>query len=206
MTLTDTMYWLAAAAALVAGIAALARYRTAATIAALIGCIAVGLYVYEAYRPAPTEPDSAETAAPDNLQLGMPGVPIGWSRLYINTVLVAAPGKPANIATLSIMGRNNGGEVIKLDEAYFLSRIDGTRLDTKIDLGGRRFKVADTIPIPPGGLFFVLSDPIGSPNIGLTPDDFLKRWASLDFVVRYAGTTQTIPFDRDMVLSSLPKP
>jgi hypothetical protein len=206
MALTDTIYWLAVAAAIIAAVAALARYRRTATAAALIGCAAVGLYAYEAYRPAQSEAGNVGTATPDNPQLDMQGIPIGWSRLYINAVPVSAPGKPANITTLSIMGRNTGSAPIKLDEAYFLSRIDGTKLDAKVDLGGRRYKLADMAPIPPGGLFFVLSDPIGPANIGLTADDFLKTWASLYFVGRYAGSTQKIPFDRDMVLASLPRP
>jgi len=138
-------------------------------------------------------------------QWGLQGEPLGWSRLYINNTVISV-SKQDNIFTLTIMGGNVSDQEIKLDEAYFLSGIDGSRLDAKIGWAGAVYKVQEIKPIPAGALLFILSDAIGPANVGLSQDEFLKKWAIVTFVAKYNGTTQRIPFDRDAVKSMLPKP
>jgi hypothetical protein len=69
-----------------------------------------------------------------------------------------------------------------------------------------QYKIQDIKPIPPGAFLFILSDPIGPPNVGLTQDDFFRKWAIIYFVAKYNGITQRIPFDQEAVKSMLPQP
>jgi hypothetical protein len=202
----DLSFWLAVAAALVAIIAAIAHLRAVAAVAALFGLAAAGLTAYANLHRGAVNSQVTQGAESQTLRTATQSGPIQWSRLSINTIPAAAPGKPPNIATLGIIGINNGKEAIKIDDAYFLSGVDGTRLDATIDFGGSRKKPSDMTPIPPGGLFFVLSNALGRPNLGLAETEFLKTWASLTFVIGFDGTSKRIRFDQDMISEILPKP
>ena len=94
---------------------------------------------------------------------------------------------------------------MKLDDAYFLSGIDGTRLDAKIGWGGNSYKVQDIRPIPAGAMFF-MSASFGRPGLGLSQEDFLQKWAITILVVVQNGVTQRVEFDQEKMKSLLPKP
>jgi hypothetical protein len=203
---SDLSFWLAVAGAVVAIVAAIAHLRAVAAMAALFGLAAAALAAYGNLEKEPGIPGAVRGTEAEGSRTAVQSGPIQWSRLSINTVPAAAPGKPPNIATLGIIGTNTGDQAIKIDDAYFLSGVDGTRLDATIDFAGSRKKPADMTPIPAGGLFFVLSNALGRPNLGLTEAEFLKTWGSLTFVVRFDGTSKRIRFDQDMVAEILPKP
>lgn len=200
----DLFLWVAVAAVLIAVAASIFRYRVIALAAALFAGGAVVLDYYGTYQGVPVAPEvpaDRESTAPE-----AHGSPVAWSRLYIDSASNPQPGKPANISGFSIAGTNVGSEDLKLEEVYFVSGVDGTRLDVRIGRDGVRYKIQDLAPLPPGAFFFVVSDPIGPPNAGLSPDDFLKTWATIHFVAKYNGRTQEIEFDRKTVESLLPKP
>jgi hypothetical protein len=197
MALKGRVFWVAAAASLMAAAASLGRYRLIATTAALITVGAIAVAYYEHHQRLSTD----AAVAPRVAQKG----PVTWSRLYINGAAVSQDGTPSNISTLSIAGTNVSAQDIKLDEAYFLSAVDGTKLRTRIGRGGGRYEIQDASPLPPGAFFFVVSDAIGPADRGLSPDNFLKTWSTIYFVVKYNGTTQKIEFDRDTVESTLAK-
>jgi hypothetical protein len=200
----DVFLWGAIVAVVVAIAASIARYRIIALAAALIAGGAALLDHYGNNHGAPAVPEVS--ADRDTAPVEPHGSPVSWSRLYIDSTLDPKSAKPANIAALSIAGTNVGGADLKLEAAYFVSGIDGTKLDVRIGRDGMRYKVQDLSPLPPGAFFFVVSDPIGPTNAGLSIDDFLKTWAMISFVVKYNGTTQTIEFSRGTVESLLPKP
>lgn len=196
--------WVGVAALVVAVAASIARYRVVALAAALIAGGAVLLDHYgtnEGARPLPEV-----SADRDSTPMEPHGSPVSWSRLYIDSTPDPKSAKAANIAALSIAGTNVGSGDLKLEEAYFVSGIDGTKLDVRIGRDGTRYKIQDLGPLPPGAFFFVASDPIGPTNAGLSADDFLKTWATISFVVKYNGATQTVEFGRETVESLLSKP
>jgi hypothetical protein len=200
----DVLLWAAVATALIALTALIARYRIIALAAALFAGAAVLVDFYGNYQDAPTGPE--ESADRDSPAMQAQGTPVAWSRLYIDSTSDPQSRKPANISALSIAGTNVGKEAIKLDEAYFVSGVDGNRLNARIGRDGMRYKVQDLGPLPPGAFFFVVSEPIGPTNAGLNPGDFLKTWATIYFVAKYNGSTQRIAFDRRTVESLLPTP
>jgi hypothetical protein len=197
MALKGKVFWVAAAASLVAAIASAGRHRAkaAAAAAVLIALGATALVYYEHSRALPTGSGAVQA----RIQTG----PVTWSRLYINGAPASQTEKPSNISSISIAGTNVGSEEIKLDDAYFLSGVDGTKLNVQIGRGGRRYKIQDVSPLPPGAFFFVVSDPIGPKDQGLSPDNFLKTWSTIYFVVKYNGSTQKIEFDQEAVESML---
>ena len=198
MALRGRVFWVAAAASLIAAAASAGRYRVivtaAAAVVALVAAGAIALVYYQHHQPLPSSADVVQAR-----QTG----PVTWSRLYINSAAASQSGAPANIAALSIAGTNTGSQEIKLDDAYFLSGIDGTKLSVQIGRGGGRYKIQNVSPLPPGAFFFVVSDPIGPKDQGLSPDNFLKTWGTIYFVVKYNGTTQKIEFDQETVESTL---
>lgn len=198
--MTDGIFVIAAAAVLIVIAASISRYYVVAIIAALVGggSIALDRYADVGQPPPP--------AAGDSVRMGFHGSPVAWSRLYINSAAASQPGQPSNVSTLSIMGNNVSEREIKLDEVYFLRDLDGTKLNVQIGWGGVRYKIRDIRPLPPGALFFVVSDPLGRADGGLSASEFLKTWATISFVAKYNGTTQTIEFDRQTVEAALPKP
>jgi len=200
MTLKGKAFWVAAAASLIAAAASAGRYRVIATAAAATALVIAGtiaLVYYEHYQPFPTSAAVVQT----RIQTG----PVTWSRLYFNSTSASQTETPSNISTLSIAGTNVGAQEIKLDDAYFLSGVDGTKLGARIGRGGGRHEIKNTSPLPPGAFFFVVSDPIGPKDQGLSPDNFLKTWSTIYFVVKYNGTTQKIEFDQETVASMLTK-
>lgn len=142
----------------------------------------------------------------ENLQTLRHGSSMQWSKLYINRTAASQPGTVSNISTLGIMGTNVGDRGIKLNEVYFLCGVDERKLNTQIGRGGARYKIRDIGPLPPGALFFVVSDPLGPTDDGLSLSEFLKSCATVSFVAKYNGTTEQIDFDRQTVESALPKP
>ena len=199
----DTYLWAAVAALVIAVAASVARYRIIALVAALIAGGAVLVDYYGNSQGATVAPEAPVDG--DSRAVESPGSPVSWSRLYLDTTSEPQPGKPATISSLSIAGTNVSSKDIKLDEVYFVSGVDGTKLNVQIGRDGMRYKVQDLRPLPPGAFFFVVSDPIGPANAGLSADDFLKTWATISFVAKYNGATQQIEFDQKTVQSLLPK-
>jgi hypothetical protein len=183
-----------AVAALISLAARVARYYFIAIIAALIGA---GVITYDFYRGSHQLPAGDETIRGSSLQ---------WSRLYVGSAAACKSGTVLNVSTVGIMGTNVGDAKVKLDEAYFLCGIDERRLNAQIGRGGARYKIADVGPLPPGAPFFVVSDPLGPVDAGLTPSEFLKTCATVSLVVKCNGTTQQIDFDWRTIESVLPKP
>jgi len=196
--MTNWIVVVAVAAALTALAAVFARHYAIAMIAALVGA---GIIIHDRYGDFQQLPAGGETVLARRDEN-----PVEWSRLYINSAGASQPGTVVNISALGIMGTNVSNEEIKLDEVYFLCGLDGTKLNAQIGRGGARYKARDLGPLPPGALFFVVSDPLGPTDAGLSPSEFLKTWATIAFVARYNGTTQRIEFDRQTVESALPKP
>lgn len=147
-----------------------------------------------------------ELTGPDFLRDELQGKPLGWSRLYINNTVYSPTAKPINITDLTIMGGNLGEKEVKLEDAYFLSGIDGTRLGAKVGWGGTQDTPQELNPVPPGAFLFVLSDPVGPPGVGLSQDDFLNKWAIVIFVATYDGGEHQFTFGQTEVKSFLPKP
>jgi hypothetical protein len=201
MALRGRIFWAAAAASLMAAATSLGRYRLIATTAALATVGAIALVYYQSHQGVPTDVAIGAADIQKNAQKG----PVTWSRLYINSTAAPQAGTPSNISALSIAGTNVSAENIRLDDAYFLSAVDGTKLSGRIGRGGGRYEIRDASPLPPGAFFFILSDPIGPPDRGLSPDNLLKAWSTIYFVVKYNGTTQKIEFDREIVESLLAK-
>ncbi len=206
MTPADIGYNAALVAATASVLAAFRRYPRVAVIAAVLAWVGIGIDYW--FGPPRTFIGFNKNISGDDvLRMGLHGSPMGWSQLYINNTILAPPGKPMNISDLTIMGGNVGTEEIKLDDAYFISGIDGTRLDVKIGWGGAQYKIQEIKPIPPGAFVFIFSDPVGPKDFsGISQDEFLKTWAITNFVVRYNGATKRVTFDREAVKSALPKP
>jgi hypothetical protein len=201
MALRGRVFWVAAAAFLIAAAASVGRYRLLAMTTALVTFGAIALVYYENHQRVPTNTATDAAVAQKNTQKG----PVTWSRLYINGTAVSQARTPSNISTLSIAGTNGSAEDIKLEDAYFLSGVDGTKLSPRIDRGGGRYEIQNASPLPPGAFFFIVSDSIGPADRGVSPDNFLKTWSTIYFVVKYNGTTQKIEFDRETVESLLAK-
>jgi hypothetical protein len=187
-------FLISAVTALISLAARVTRYYSIAIIVALIG---TGVIIYDFYGGSEQLPAGGETIRGSSVQ---------WSRLYINGAAASESGAVLNVSTVGIMGTNVSDAEVKLDEAYFLCGIDERRLNAQIGRGGARYKIRDVGPLPPGALFFVVSDPLGPVDAGLNPNEFLKTCATVSLVVKYNGTTQQIDFDRRMVESVLPKP
>ena len=196
--MTDRIFVVAVAAALIAVAASIARRHFIAMLAMLAGG---GLIILDRYNDFQQLPAAGEIK-----RMALHGSPVSWSSLYVNGVTASRLGGPANISTLSIMGANASDQEIKFHELYFLCDLDGTKLAAQIGRGGTRYKLHDIPPLPPGAFFFVVSDPLGPTDVGLSPSEFLKTWATISFVAKYNGTTQTIDFDRQTVEAALPKP
>jgi hypothetical protein len=196
--MTNGSFLISAILALISLAAWITRYYSIAIIAALVGA---GVIIYDFYGSSPQLPASSETGL-----TGRHGGSVQWSRLYINSAAASQPEAVLNVSTVSIMGTNVSDAEVKLDEAYFLCGIDERRMNAQIGRGGARYKIRDVGPLPPGALFFVVSDPLGPVDAGLDPSRFLKTCATVSLVAKYSGTTQQIDFDRQTVESVLPKP
>jgi len=202
--MTDAIFVIAVAVALIAVAASVASYYR---IAMLLILIASGLIVFDRYSDFQqlwSGSRSDDETIPARLH-GSHDSTVAWSRLFIDSAGVAQPGQPLNIATLGIMGTNVSDRDITLEDAYFISGLDGTKLKVQIGRGGVRYTAAGVGPLPPGALFFVVSDPLGPTKDGVSPSEFLERWATLSFVAKYNGTTQQLDFDRHAVEAFLPK-
>jgi hypothetical protein len=196
--MTNRSRLIAARAAFVALVASVTRYHFLAIIAALV---AAGIIFREFYADLQQSPAGGEI-----VRTGRDGSSVQWTRLYINSAAASQPGTVSNVSTLGIMGTNVGDREIKLDDVYFLCGVDEKKLDVQIGRGGGRYKIRDMGPLPPGALFFVVSDPLGPAEVGLSPSEFLKSCAVVSFVGKYNGTREQIDFDRQTVESALPKP
>jgi len=196
--MTDRIFVVAVAVALIAVAASIARYHFIAVIAALVGSAAIILDRYGDFRRLPAGGESA--------QMELHGRPVSWSKLYVNGAAAFRPGDASRVSTLSMMGANASDQEIKFHELYFLCDLDGRKLAVQIGWGGRRYKIPDLPPLPPGAFFFVVSNPLGPTDAGLSPSEFLKTWTTISFVAKYNGTTQTIDFDLQAVQAALPKP
>jgi hypothetical protein len=181
-----------------------------AIVAVLAGGAAVIFDHYNGFQQLPAGGETPATGRMDgqNSRGGYDGVRgnVKWSRLFINGPAASQAGDFLNVSTLSIMGTNVSDKEVKLDEAYFLSGLEETKLKAHIGRGGGRYNIEEMRPLPPGALFFIVSDPLGRVDAGLSQSEFLKNWARISFVARYDGTTQTIEFDRQTVEVALPKP
>jgi len=207
ISMANRSFLIAAGVALIALVASVTRYYFLAIIAALVGA---GIIIYDFYA------DSQQSPVGGAIVRTLPhGSSVQWSRLYINRAAVSQhinsaaasqPGTVLNVSTLGIMGTNVSDHEIKLDAAYFLCGVDERKLDTQIGRGGARYKIRDLGPLPPGALFFVISDPLDPTEASLSPSEFLKRCAALSFVAKYNGTTEQIDFDRKTIEAALPKP
>jgi hypothetical protein len=195
--MSNGSFLISAVVALISLAAWITRYYSIAIIVALVGA---GVIIYDFYGGSQQLP-----AAGEAVRTGHLGSSVRWSRLYINGAAASQPGAVVNVSTVSIMGTNVSDAEVKLDEAYFLCGIDERRLNAQIGRGGARYKTRDVGPLPPGALFFVVSDPLGSADAGLNPSEFLKICATVSLVAKYNGTTQQIDFDRQTVESILPK-
>ena len=200
--MTDTIFVVAVTAALTAAAASIARRHFIAIIAVLFGgAAAVGLARYNGFQQLPKLSTSGEIK-----RMELHGRPVSWSSLYINGAAVSRPGNDSNISTLSITGANAGSEEIKFHELYFLCDPDGKKLAVQIGRGGTRYKIKDLPSLSPGAFFFVVSDPLGPTDVGLSKSEFLKTCATISFVAKFNDTAQTIEFDRQTVEAALPKP
>jgi hypothetical protein len=197
----DVFLWVAVAAVVIAVTASITRYRIIALAAALFAGGAVLLGYYGANQGASVVPEVS--ADRDSTAVEPHGSPVSWSRLYLDST---TDSKTTNIAAFSIAGTNVGTGDLKLEEAYFVSGVDGTKLNVRVGRDGMRYKIQDLSPLPPGAFFFVVSDPLGPTKAGLSAEDLLKTWATISFVVKYNGTAQTIEFGRKTLESLLPKP
>ena len=191
-------YNIALAAIIASFLAAFKRAPKAAWIACIVALLGLGVDYW-------TGPPRAFIWNRPNL-FGLKGQPLGWSQLFINNTIISPTGKPMNITDLDMMGANLSDKEIKLDDIYFISGMDGERLNVKIGLGGTRYKIEDINPIPPKAIFFISSDPIGPPNTGFPQQEFLNKWGAMTLVVKFDGTEQRIAFDKDTVIASLPRP
>jgi hypothetical protein len=200
----DKTLVVAVVAAAIAVAASVARHYFVAIIAALVGG---GLVILDRYDVLGRYSDITPlSAGRETVRARRAGEPVEWSKLFVNSVSVPQPGSPANISTLGVLGTNVSNSDIKLGETYFLCGLDGTKLNTQIGRGGARYKINDIGPLPPGALFFVVSDPLGPKNGGISAGEFLKTCPTVSFVAKFNGTTQTVDFDRQAVESALPKP
>jgi hypothetical protein len=195
--MTNEILVISVSVAVIALAAWFTRYYSIAIIAAAVGA---GVIIYDLYVGSQSSPASGDT-----VRTGRSGGSVQWSRLYINSAAAPQPGGVLNVSTVGIMGTNVSDAEVKLDEAYFLCGIDERRLNVQIGRGGARYKVRDVGPLPPGALFFVVSDPLGPLDAGLNPSEFLKTCTTMSFVARYNGTTRQIDFDRQTVESAVPK-
>jgi hypothetical protein len=178
--MTNGSFLILAVIALVSLVAWMTRYYSIAIMAALVG---TGVILYDFYGGSQQSPaDDAAEAGGETVRTGRHGSSVEWSRLYINNAAASQPGAVLNVSTVGIMGTNVGDTEIKLDEAYFLCGVDERRLNAQIGRGGARFKIRDVGPLPPGALFFVVSDPLGPVDAGLNPSEFLKTCATVSLV------------------------
>ena len=194
----DKTLVVALAAVAVAVAAAVARHHFIAIVAALAAGAAFILDRYGGFQQLPA---GGETA-----RMELHGRPVSWSKLYVNGAAASRPGNSSNVSTLSIMGANAGDQEIKFHELYFLRDRDGKKLAVQIGRAGARYKIQDAPSLPPGALFFVVSDPLGPTDQGLSVSEFLTAWTTISFVAKYNGMAQTIGFDRQTVELALPKP
>jgi hypothetical protein len=190
-------------AALAGGIATLAAAFFRAPRAAIIACVLawVGISVDYWWGPPRSFLWSSQTIAS---AWGFKGEPLGWAPPLLGSFTEQSM-KTMNVTDVSIVGGNVSKQEVKLDDAYFLSGIDGTRLDAKISWGGSTYKVQEIKPIPAGAML-IMSASFGKPGVGLSQDDFMQKWAILIFVTVQNGVTQRNEFDQEKMKSFLPKP
>jgi hypothetical protein len=190
-------------AALVAGVATLVAAFFRARRAAIIACVVAWVGIGVDYWWGP--PRGLSWSSPTVTSVsGFKGEPIGWSPPLLGSFTEQAT-KALSITGISIVGNNVSKQEVKLDDAYFLSGIDGTRLDAKITWGGSTYKVQEIRPVPAGAIL-IMSASFGKLGVGLSQDDFMQKWAVMIFVTVQNGVSQRIDFDREKMKSFLPKP
>ena len=158
----------------------------------------IGLGIY--FFPPPTEVQSAtktpSPAPPPSLEkeaLAWSKTPIlGWSK---------QPDGMIYARTFGVVGTNIGAEEIQLDGIYIVSGITGARIDMKVQVANEGlFAAKDTNPIPPDAYIQLSSDEL-SPSGGIPEQDFLKDWATIDFVAEYGGRQHRTTFDRPTIIA-----
>lgn len=206
-SMADIIVIILATVTLFAVAATIARYYAISIIAVLIAGAIIIIDHYNNLEKLESGDQRFSTdngSAPKAFQ-GSHESTIAWSRLFINSSGFAKPGEPLKVSTLGIMGTNVSDGDIKLEEAYFIGGVNGRKLKVQIGRGGVRYQIENVGSLPPGAVFFVVSDPLGPTSAGVTPGEFLETWSVLSFVAKYNGTTQQLDFDRHTVEASLPK-
>jgi hypothetical protein len=105
-----------------------------------------------------------------------------------------------------IEGKNVGDKEIKLDDAYLVSGITGTRAEMKIKaVDGRNIlwvSAADTGLIPPGAKIEMVSEKLNGDE-GIEESEFSKQWGTLSLVDSFAGTEHRKIYDHKALDAAL---
>jgi len=185
-------------------LSAIRRSPRLAIAACLVCLIAVGFDVITG--PPRKFVWQGETSSGHNLLMaGLHGTPMGWGDLFLNDTVVSPSSRPVNIRNMSVFGGNTGDREVRIDDAYFLSGIDGSTIGVKIVWGAQTYKVTEIRPIPPGALLFLMSDPVAKDPDGMMQDEFLSKWSIVTLVVKYDGVEHRIPFDETAVKAAIPR-
>jgi len=176
--------------------------------------------VIDAYRQiAPPADGINESGQPTKPQLSRPniryefeatlpqleGAPLAWTKTPHLRWLPRADGG-RDIISVFIEGKNVEEKELKLESAYIISGITGTRLEMKIEVvDGRnvhRVSVTNAGPIPPQAKIKMLSAELNGDE-GVEESQFAKYWGTLSFVVEFDGKEHRRIYDRKAIDAAL---
>ncbi len=134
------------------------------------------------------------------------GTPLGWMdepEIRYET----GPGGlygAYNIDSFIVNGKNVGNQEVKLDDAYIVSGVTGDKLQMKIILQGQQTIGLDQInPIPPGAEIHLIA--YVNQKGGIPEYDFLKNWATIQFVTSYNGAQVRKSFNNQNIAAAIAK-
>lgn len=172
--------------------------------------IAIGGVVWSNYRRPSQRPAASNRGSRPNVQYlieavssKLEGSPLAWSAAPMFRWLPRADGG-IDVLGIAIEGKNVGNELIQLKDVYLISGITGDRISMKIQatsLDGRTLSMnlaKDTHPIPKDAPINVSTDNLNGTD-GIPENDFLKDWATFDFVAEYGGTEHRKTYDRKTI-------
>lgn len=132
------------------------------------------------------------------------GSPLGFSR---NLTILRAKKDPSKVDMIVFHGKNvSGKEVDHLEDAYFVSRLTGTKVPLQLSGTGADGPTlmypSEINALPPA--VDVRMSAFLNPFEGISESAFLAKFESVDLVVKYQnGEQDRIPFDKSAVRAAL---
>lgn len=113
------------------------------------------------------------------------GWPLNW--IWGSFVTASRDVQTARLRIEQFFGlvENISGGGVQIEEAYIISRMDGSRLDVRFnDRAGNYLEPTNFNPLPPGS---EMDFRAVFGETGLSEEEFWRKWAGIEFIARYSG-------------------